>query len=385
MYNNRDTYSYECPRCGNISVDFTSGDHMYCYCCDKLFSFQETQDIISKKMKPSDFLSTLGLVLFLLITLKFHLKYRFVIDGTKLVSYIGKNGEDEEIVQVPKYITEIGKYAFMNHQGIKQIILPRTIKKIGKCAFSNCQSLEKIFIPNRVKRIGAWSFWSCVNLTEINIPPRVVNIGMGAFCDNHKLKSVDIPSGVKIIDAYAFKRCVSLTSVTIPDGVQYIGKYAFEECGITEMSLPDSVTEICFGAFRNCKSLKSVRLPETSLSVSENDSNIKDTVGNSLFCGCESLDRIKIPHSIKIIPSSFCENCTSLKEVIVEGELSAIRSCAFRHCPSLERINLPDSVVSIGMSAFEGCYELDVTIPTNAEIHHNAFKDCTKLDFEKQS
>ena len=41
MYNNRDTYSYECPRCGNISVDFTSGDHMYCYCCDKLFSFQD--------------------------------------------------------------------------------------------------------------------------------------------------------------------------------------------------------------------------------------------------------------------------------------------------------------------------------------------------------
>ena len=104
---NRKSYSYECPRCGNISVDYTSGDHMYCYSCDKLFGFQETQDIISKKMKTSEFLSTLGLVLFLLITLKFHLKYRFVIDGTKLVSYIGKNGEDEEIVQVPKHVTMI--------------------------------------------------------------------------------------------------------------------------------------------------------------------------------------------------------------------------------------------------------------------------------------
>lgn len=150
-----------------------------------------------------------------------------------------------------------------------------------------------------------------------------------------------------------------------------------------EMALPDSVGKICFGAFRNCKSLKSVRLPEISLSVSDNDSNTKDTVGNSVFCGCESLERIKIPRSIKIIPSSFCENCTSLKEVYVEGELSAIRSCAFRHCPSLERINLPDSVTSIGMYAFEGCYELsDVTIPIGAEIHHNALKGCTKLDIE---
>ena len=25
---NRKSYSYECPRCGNISVDYTSGDHM---------------------------------------------------------------------------------------------------------------------------------------------------------------------------------------------------------------------------------------------------------------------------------------------------------------------------------------------------------------------
>ena len=48
-------------------------------------------------MKTSEFLSTLGLVLFLLITLKFHLKYRFIINGTKLVSYIGKNGADETV------------------------------------------------------------------------------------------------------------------------------------------------------------------------------------------------------------------------------------------------------------------------------------------------
>lgn len=123
------TYGYECPICHNLSVDY-DGEKLYCFACNTRFSFQDTNEIISKKMKASELFSTLGLVLFLLLTLKvFHLKYRFVINGTKLVSYIGVNGEDEEVVHIPGFVTQIGKCAFMNHKGIKQIIL---ISESGK-------------------------------------------------------------------------------------------------------------------------------------------------------------------------------------------------------------------------------------------------------------
>ena len=123
------TYGYECAICNNLSVDY-DGEKLYCFACNTRFSFQDTNEIISKKMKASELFSTLGLVLFLLLTLKvFHLKYRFVINGTKLVSYIGVNGEDEEVVHIPGFVTQIGKCAFMNHKGIKQIIL---ISESGK-------------------------------------------------------------------------------------------------------------------------------------------------------------------------------------------------------------------------------------------------------------
>lgn len=68
-----------------------------------------------------------------------------------------------------------------------------------------------------------------------------------------------IPDGVTDIDSDAFGNCTGLTSVKIPNGVTSIGNAAFLNCaGLTSITIPDSVTRIGDIAFSGCSILTNV-------------------------------------------------------------------------------------------------------------------------------
>ena len=94
--------------------------------------------------------------------------------------------------------------------------------------------------------------------TELVIPAEVTHedktykvtaIGGYAFLGDFTLTNVIIPEGVTEIAYFAFARCTSLTNVTIPEGVTYIGNRAFFGCtSLKSVSLPASLT-VCNRAF----------------------------------------------------------------------------------------------------------------------------------------
>ena len=94
--------------------------------------------------------------------------------------------------------------------------------------------------------------------TELVIPAEVTHedktykvtaIGGYAFLGDFTLTNVIIPEGVTEIAYFAFARCTSLTNVTIPEGVTYIRNLAFSGCtSLKSVSLPASLTE-CDQAF----------------------------------------------------------------------------------------------------------------------------------------
>lgn len=73
-----------------------------------------------------------------------------------------------------------------------------------------------------------------------------------------------IPDNIKsIIGPMAFYSCPFLTEVIIPDGVTEIGNSAFRCCGnLRKVVIPKSVTEIGKYAFAVCYDLEEVTLPE---------------------------------------------------------------------------------------------------------------------------
>ena len=72
-------------------------------------------------------------------------------------------------------------------------------------------------------------------------------------------------------------------------------------------------------------------------------------IPDSAFDGCDSLERIVIPGSVKRIGFNAFTKCSSLKHVEMSEGLTEIDNTAFRFCFDLEELRIPASVETISM------------------------------------
>ena len=134
-------------------------------------------------------------------------------------------------VVVPDGVSEIGKYAFYEHDktsDIERIVLPESLTRIDDYAFMNCKKLKDVIIPDGVEYLSG--FYGCSSIKSIEIPRSVETIGDHAFTLCTKLIDASLPDSVSSIGYAAFMDCKNLVNVNITDNVQYIGISAFAGC-----------------------------------------------------------------------------------------------------------------------------------------------------------
>ena len=184
-----------------------------------------------------------------------------------------------------KGLEEVDANVYSGREYLEKITLKPGVKRIAPFAFCGCRLLSHITLPEGLESIGNAAFKGCYGLSRIEIPNSVTNVGAWAFRDCGKLQEVKFPAGLREIPDGLFYRYYNfgefcLEQFVVPEGVERIGKYAFYgNRKLGEVRVPKSVREIGDYAFCNCTSLTNV--------VFEGESRPK--IGEGAFRGCERL------------------------------------------------------------------------------------------------
>ena len=256
-------------------------------------------------------------------------------------------------------ITGIRNESFMGLQGVETVSIPNTLKSIPYKAFMDCILLSSIDL-NQVSSVGMQAFQGCTSLSSVTADS-LKSIAASSF-RNCNLTSFTFSASFTTYEGSAFwgNKCLTVfacaegqqkfkvqngilyskdgkTLVAVPpaytgtlnisSSVTKVGEYAaYSNMGITQITVPASVTELGYGAFYGMQALKKV----------------------TLNCACDISD------------DCFCE-CYKLTDVRLGSGITGIGTVAFDGTGLTALPDLPESVLFVDRDAFP--FDLDGMLP----------------------
>lgn len=339
----------------------------------------------------------------------------------------------ESALVVSNSVKEIGDYAFKGMSKVTSINIPQNLEKLGSYAFSSMTSLavDELTIPSTIQEIGNNCFSSMkgvkkfvfnttllsesmfnknTGVEEILLSDDTISIPISFASDATSLKTINVPSKLEEIKEKAFYKSSALSTFDIGSlkNLTTIEEDAFQYSGISEITVPESVTTFGTGVFAFCTSLlkavinaKLLELPDYTFQScsSLSDLTLPDSLtrlGKTSLKGL-AIESIEVGSNVKTIDDSCFDSCTSLKEVSLPEGLTRIGNTAFTACSSLETINIPSTLEDttyvgddeeehdmIGYMIFYKCSSLKhIDIPSNVkEIKSGMFQSSGLTSFE---
>ena len=277
-------------------------------------------------------------------------------------------------VVYPEYNDSVKTCYYGYEEPKGDVIIPETIRfnettysvdTIGYGAFARCSKIHSVMIPNSVKVISSFAFADCYGLRSISIGKQLNQIEENAFYNDYGLSEARYYGNVESWCSIDF-------SGGLLGGGGDEGQLFFNDTLLTELVVPQGVTEIKYAAFRYVSCLKYVVLPNTI-----------ERIGSFAFFGCENLVSINIPDGISRINSSTFRGCVNLQEINIPSSVTYIGQAAFGGCKSLKSIVLPKDLDSIESYAFSSCTLLEEIniFPRVTYIGWKAFEDVKEIAY----
>lgn len=271
---------------------------------------------------------------------------------------------------------------------IDEVVITDGITTVGKNSFEDCYFLKKITIADSVKTIREGSFANCEYLGDINLGSGIESIEDNAFWYSPAV-SLTFPRTLKELSQYSLGGMWLLENIYVEDGNKiYQSKdgVLFSDNGKTLFSypagrqgtytVPDGTVNIAPDSFAQSV-ITNISFPDT---VTE--------IGESAFWQCKKLTGITFPKNLKVIERYVCMENISLVSVTIPEGVTTIRAGAFEGCTSLKKAAIPSTVVSIGDS-FPTDTVLDIKNPglhrleDGTLVEAAAINVCGKEEYKK--
>ena len=140
-----------------------------------------------------------------------------------------------ESVDLPSGLTSMGESVFSDCEKLEAVRFNGNIKlgELPASTFSRCTALSLVELPKKLKTIGKWAFNECKALKDIDLPDTLEEIGVSAF-NTSGLVSIEIPSNVQKLGQASFQDCTSLKRVSLGNNITERGNGVFSGCSDPE-------------------------------------------------------------------------------------------------------------------------------------------------------
>ncbi len=221
-------------------------------------------------------------------------------------------------------VTEIGDYAFSGCSKMTSISIPESVWHVGIGAFNACSGFKEIHISD----LSAWCELSFFDVAD-DAGDSPLNYADELYLNGELITDLIVPEDVTEIGAHSFEGYQNLRSVVFHKGISAIHKSAFLNCvNLTDVTFEGDVDYIGPYTFdgtpwyenqpdgevyiRNLLyKYKGEMLSNTSIIVKEGT----EYICQSAFDCCEELTSITLPSSLKQIHDYAFNGCINLKEV----------------------------------------------------------------------
>ena len=247
-------------------------------------------------------------------------------------------------------------------------------------AFHDDQAITKTYIIKRITDDDYPTGKCGENLTWELKDNALTISGTGAMSDwdysgnrpgwesfKNSIESVIMEPGVTSIGNYAFYKYSNITSIKFADTITKVGDYALGFCSKLEtLELPENISEVGVHAFASCIKLENATVK---------------ALGRYAFVNCSGLKSVTIQGNVSDIPEYAFSNCSSLNGVVISDGVQKIDAFAFNSCKALTKVDLPDSIIEMSSSSFQNCSSLE-ELNINSSKYRNQGKVVYSSDFK---